>query len=242
MLAQLMPTYGLASNRSFLELGHIALASSGPESFEPPHWSARAAGDYMKAAFVPGSDVLPGEANAFVFAYDLAALPFAALAGGIAGKATKKKWRSCIDELGQEFASCRVAEMLQSALRTNGVPEVGILEGGKNQASETTNNDWTILRADVRKVKLIQGTKRELVSAQFVLRFRVMDSTEEHCLYDHDFLMKSEFNEMKAYQGEAGHALFRRQIAEAINSGVERFVRDLIPPSPGKAESEPATL
>src|SRR5262249_47350360 len=123
------------------------------------------------------------------------------------------------------FTSCRVAEMLQKVvmegLQTNGINDLGVQEA--ERSAPTTN---TVVRADVRDVKFVQGPKREMVAAQMDVRFRVLDGTGEHCLYDRDFLIRSQFNEMKAYQGEAGRALFRREITDAVHSGVEQFLRD----------------
>src|SRR5262249_40301195 len=173
-LAQLLPTNGLASSGSLLQLGHLELAASAPQKIEPPHWSDRAAGDYLQAATV-SPDGVPGGAGAALLAYDLAALPFAALGGSIEGKATKKKWQPCIDELGHELDNCQLADMLQTALfeslQTNGVTDLGVLK--ENNAASPTNSDWEILRADVRKVRLIQGARRELVATESDLRFRV---------------------------------------------------------------------
>src|SRR5262249_37828740 len=129
LLAPLQPTNGLASSRSLLQLGDIAILTSAPEAFEPPHWINRAATDYLEAAIVPG---VPGAAGAIVFAYDLAAAPFAAMVGSIEGKATKKKWESCLAALGEEYTNCQSGPALQrllvEKLRVNGVSAASLTQ------------------------------------------------------------------------------------------------------------------
>src|SRR5207249_143409 len=75
------PADGFAAEKPMLKLGPISVETAGTSVLSEPHWKARAADDYLHAALVPG-----GDQSGVIAAYDLAAMPFAALAGAVHGR------------------------------------------------------------------------------------------------------------------------------------------------------------
>jgi len=237
------PADAISLPRSLCESGNIAVTTSSTETLEPPHWIGRAADDYVKAAVMPLDDV-PGETRVFVSAYDLVAMPVAALAGAIEGKLSKSKWKHCVQELSKDLADQPLAAELQTVLidqlRTNGMTNVQATESAQDiQPPATGNRSNKVLQGEVREVRLVQSAQRRLVGIEVRLHFRILDAQAEKCFYDREFLQKSGFHRMKDYSGEPGHALFRQQLTDAMNAGVGQFILDIFPESAADEETQP---
>jgi hypothetical protein len=239
MMAQLQPTDILSPSGVLSDLGSVAIATTATKTIEPPNWSDRAEVDYVKAATVPRKLQFTG----IEVAYNIPAAVIAAVAGGIEGTASSHKWAGPLQELSDELADYHPAAKLQNVLldqfRQNGVKRVraaGAPEVFETPAAEQRGS--LILRGEVRKVRLVQGTKRQLISTEVILRFRLLDAQADNCFYNRDFSQKSEFKKLKDYSGDSGRALFRKQLTDAINAGVEQFVHDIVPVSSVKEETQ----
>jgi hypothetical protein len=227
---RLQPENEFSSECPFSELGELAVMTRATDALEPPHWISRAANDYINTATVAGG---PGAIGAYVMAYDLAALPFAATIGAIEGKHSKKKWAGCVDELSREFVDFHFATQLQNTLlerlQTIGPAGLHTIDPGESLDAQVEAKAYPyILCAEARNSALSQGKKRGQVGLDTRLRFRLFDTQAEECLFDRAFSPECKFREMKEFAGESGRVVFRNDLTVAVQSGVEWLVQQVM--------------
>jgi len=236
-LAELQPVNGLAGNHSLPELGAISVATSAPQTLEPPHWSERAISDYVNVVVLPlpsGGGQAGAAVGTVVLAWDLTAGTFATIAGAIEGKATAKKWRPLLANLNEEVMGTNLnnsfKKFLGEQLRAHGITNFSAAPPDQPPADQPgTNSSPHLLRAEIREVGLFQGQKRDLIAVRVGMRFRITDTQEEHCLYDRVLSPCSDFNRSKDYFDKTGRDLFASQIAATLSSGLDTFLGDVAP-------------
>ncbi len=236
-VAMLHPADGLSAEKPIQQLRPISIETAGTSALRPPNWKARAADDYLNAAIAGG-----GDSSGVIAAYNLAAMPFAALAGAVDGQIAKKKWASCVRGLNEELANAdlpgQLRQILREQMRNRHVPQSSDAASADLQPPFTRLEEGCryLLRGEVRRVELVQGQKRDTICARVAIRFCLLDKQGDDYLYDQTLIANSSFRQIKEFAGNTGRALFARELTGNIHSVVAQFVQQV---NPAQTSDEP---